>query len=388
MIRKIIYLILAIPLAIIIGYYFVNGPDIVEANYNQLIKPPPYVYSDSARKLSDRLFIADLHNDHFMFNRSILDESDIGHTDVPRLLEGKVSLQTFSAATMLLSSWMSDPYSDSDGFDLFIPLSISQFYPPNAWFSPLNRALHIRNRLYKASRESNGVLRVIDSKSDLQKFVNQNHSGVISGILSIEGLHVLEGKIENVKYLYDIGYRMFGIAHFHDNLIGGSCSGKHQNGLTALGFEVVKEMDERGIIIDLAHASRKVYSDVLKVTRNPVVVSHTGVQGINPIERNMTDNEIKLVARTNGVIGVGFWDAAIKDASVVGIVNTIDYIKNLVGVDFVGLGSDYDGSIRAPFDARGIPMIVDELIRRNYSEDEIYKIMGGNILRVYLEVLK
>lgn len=388
MIRKIAYVLVAFPLILILGYYLANGPDLVEAKYNQLIQKPPYVYSDSAKKLSDKLFIADLHNDHFMFNRDILNKSNVGHTDVPRLLEGKVSFQTFSAATMLLSSWMNDPYSDSDGFDLFIPLSISQFYPPNAWFSPLNRAIHIRNRLYEASRESNGVLSVIESKNDLQRFASQNHSGVISGVLSIEGLHALEGRIENVKVLYDLGYRMFGIAHFHDNLVGGSCSGRNQKGLTELGFDVVKAMNEKGIIIDLAHASRKVYSDVLKVTTSPVVVSHTGVQGINPIDRNMTDDEIKLVAQTNGVIGVGFWDAAIKEASVAGIVNTIDYIKNLVGVDFVGLGSDYDGSIRAPFDARGIPMIVDELIHRNYSEKDIYKIMGGNILRVYLQVLK
>ncbi|MGL1934204.1 MAG: dipeptidase, partial [Fibrobacterales bacterium] len=387
--RIVLLSLILLPLVVVLLYVGVGGSKIIEGNVNLVIRKPPYLFSDSTKVLIQKLFIADLHNDILMFSRDILKRSEVGHTDIPRLLESNVSLQTFSAATMLPSSWLNDPYSKSDGgFDLLTPLSISQGYPIHAWFDPLQRALYMSEKLHDAEKRSKGALTIIKTKSGLERFMNGNSESRMAGVLSIEGLHVIDGMIDNLDTLYKSGYRMMGVAHFHDNKVGGSCSGDEQYGLTDFGKKLIRQMEEKGILIDLAHASHEAYTDVLEMATTPVVVSHTGVQGINPIPRNMTDAEIIGVARSGGVIGVGFWDGAIKESSAAGIVKTMTYIKELVGVDYLALGSDFDGSIRAPFTALGLPLIVEELIENGYTEGEIGKIMGGNILRVYRSVLK
>lgn len=364
------------------------GPVLIEKRLCPVIDRGPYSISDTAISLHNELFIADLHSDILLYRRDILKSSDFAQTDIPRQQKANWGLQTYAVPTYLPSSWNYDS-NDSESFDLFKVWVLSHFWPVKTWYSMMARAKYMSEKLYQFAYESGDELTVIHSKTELEIFLEKKRKNpkIIAGVLLIEGMQVIEGKLLNIDKLYDLGYRAMGISHFHDNRLGGSCSGEEKYGLTEMGKQAVKIMEEKGIVIDLSHASRKVYKDVLSLAKKPLIVSHTGVQRINPISRNMTDEEIIKVSELKGVIGVGFWDAAVKEASVYGIVNTIDYIRDLVGEDFIALGSDFDGAINAPFTAEGLPLITEELINRGYSEESIRKIMGENVIRVYKNVL-
>jgi microsomal dipeptidase-like Zn-dependent dipeptidase len=141
-------------------------------------------------------------------------------------------------------------------------------------------------------------------------------------------------------------------------------------------------MEEKRMIVDLAHASPKTIEEVLAMARRPVVVSHTGVRGTCDNTRNLSDDQLKAIARTGGVIGIGYWDTAVCGPDASAIARAIRYTANLVGVEHVALGSDYDGAIPAPFDTTGVVQITDALIAEGFSESDIEKIMGGNVFRL------
>ena len=206
-------------------------------------------------------------------------------------------------------------------------------------------------------------------------------------MLSIEGLQNIEGKRANLDRLYDAGFRMAGLAHFFDNEVAGSMHGLKKGGLTPFGVEVVRAMEAKGIVVDIAHSSHTAVAQVLAMAKRPVVSSHGGVQATCKVNRNLTDAEIRGVARTGGVIGIGYWDAAVCDTSPQGIVHAIRHVRDLVGIDHVGLGSDYDGAIAARFDTSRLDAITQGLIAAGFSDAEIAKVMGGNVLRVLGAVL-
>jgi len=210
---------------------------------------------------------------------------------------------------------------------------------------------------------------------------------ITAGFLGIEGAHALDGKLSNVDVLFDAGFRMMAPTHFYDNEVGGSAHGLEKPGLTDLGKEMIKKMEAKNMIVDLAHASSKTIDDALSITTKPVVVSHTGVKGICNNSRNLSDEQIKKIAQTRGVIGIGYWDTAVCGKDAKSIVKAIRYVVDLVGVDYVGLGSDFDGAVIVPFDTTGIVQITDALLEDGFTEEEIRKIMGGNLLRVLKENL-
>jgi microsomal dipeptidase-like Zn-dependent dipeptidase len=187
--------------------------------------------------------------------------------------------------------------------------------------------------------------------------------------------------------LFDAGFRMMAPTHFFDNEIGGSAHGLEKGGLTDLGKEMIKRMEAKHMIVDLAHASSKTIDDVLSIATQPVLVSHTGVKGTCNNNRNLSDEQIKGIARTKGIIGIGYWDTAICGKDAKSIVKAIRYVVDLVGIDYVGLGSDFDGAVIVPFDTTGVIQITDALLETGLTQDEIRKIMGGNVLRVLKENL-
>jgi microsomal dipeptidase-like Zn-dependent dipeptidase len=146
-------------------------------------------------------------------------------------------------------------------------------------------------------------------------------------------------------------------------------------------------MEAKKMTVDLAHASAKTIDDVLAIATRPVVVSHTGVKGTCDNQRNLSDEQLKGIARTGGVIGIGYWETAVCGKDAKAIAQAIRYTANLVGVEHVGLGSDFDGAIAAPFDTTGLVQITDALIAEGFSDDEIGKIMGRNALRVLIQNL-
>lgn len=169
-------------------------------------------------------------------------------------------------------------------------------------------------------------------------------------------------------------------SHFHDNELGGSAHGETREGLSEFGEEVIRKMEELGIVVDLAHASPEMIDDILAITIKPVIVSHTGVKGTFNNNRNLSDEQIVNIARHGGVIGIGYWDTATGGQDVESIVNAIHYVADLVGVEHVGLGSDFDGTTNVPFDTAGVILLTEALIEKGFSEEEIGKIMGGNFI--------
>jgi len=201
-------------------------------------------------------------------------------------------------------------------------------------------------------------------------------------LLGIEGAHALDGRLENVDVLFDAGFRMMSPSHFFDNDIGGSAHGVEKYGLTELGKNVIRRMESKGMLVDLAHASSNTIDDVLAIATRPVVVSHTGVKGTCDNQRNLSDDQLKQIAATGGVVGIGFWDTAVCGRDAAAIAKAIRYSVDLIGVDHVALGSDFDGSITAPFDASAEALVTEALLDQNFTDEEIGKIMGGNVLRV------
>lgn len=343
--------------------------------------------AQAARDLHSTLLVADLHADPLLWPRDLLVRSDYGHVDIPRLIEGNVALQIFSAVTKTPKNQNYE--SNSDKSDNITALAMASRWPAETWTSLLARAKHQAQKLHKTAARSGGQLKVIMSASELEDYLatREDNPNQVAGILAVEGAHCLEGKIENVTELYGAGYRMVGITHFFDNELGGSAHGEAKGGLTDFGREVVQLCEEKGMIIDLAHASPAVYDDVLEMATRPIVVSHGGVRGTCDNVRNISDEMLERIAANGGVIGIGYWDAAICDPSPSAWADAIEHAVSVAGVDHIALGSDYDGATAISFDTSELSVLTGQLLERGFSEEDIAKIMGGNTLRLLGELL-
>lgn len=362
-------------------------PSLLDRKMNSVESPAPYPASEPAKQLHQQLFIADLHDDVLLWERDLLKRYDFGHSDLPRMLEGRVGLQVFSTVTKTPRGINYERNSgETDNITL---LAMAQRWPRETWGSLLQRALYQAHKLNEASANSDGRLVLIKTRSDLANFVGawQKDPQRVAAILATEGLQPIEGKLENVDVLYDAGFRITGLTHFFDNEIGGSAHGLEKGGLTPLGRQVIKRLEEKAMLIDLAHASRPLIDDVLAISTRPVLVSHTGVEGTCKGPRNLSDQHLKAIAATGGVIGIGYWDAAVCATSVKAIIKAIRYTADLIGVQHVALGSDFNGTIHAPFDVTGLPQLTEGLLKAGFSHADIAAIMGGNVQRLLLASL-
>jgi len=304
-----------------------------------------------------------------------------------------------------------------------------------------------------SERENNGAKSLADSLIDMveniakswpDKFaVAKSTSDVLSQFkqhkmslcMGMENGSPIEGKLENVAYFYTRGIRYITLTHGKDNHI---CDSSYDTthtwkGLSPFGKKVVAEMNRAGIMVDVSHISDDSFYQVMQISQAPVIASHSACRAFTPgFERNMSDDMIKLLAKNGGVIMVNFgrsflngefqqkenkvWEylaanklqgdepAALEfkkkywqenpapQITVVDVVNHIDHIVKLVGADYVGFGSDFDGvGGSLPSDLKDVsqyPNIIAELLKRGYSEADIEKICGGNLLRVWKEVEK
>lgn len=387
--KKWLKIIAAVILVLILGFiavFFFYLPGRIEADLNPVINKPPYQVSEKARALHEKLFVADMHADSLLWNRNILVRSERGQVDLPRLEEGNVALQAFTVVTKSPKGLNIE--QNDDKTDNIYLLALAQMQPLENLSSLTKRALWQAGKLHEYAANSNGKLMVIETKSDLAKFLELRKTQKITGgWLGIEGAHALDGKVENVDVLFDAGFRMMAPSHFFDTEMGGSAHGVEKYGLTDKGREMVKRMQAKGMLVDLAHASPKTIDDILAITTKPVVVSHTGVKGTCNNNRNLSDEQLKAIAKTGGVIGIGFWDTAVCGEDAAAIAKAIKYAVNVVGVDHIGLGSDFDGAVKVPFDISGMALITEALLYEGLSEEEIGKIMGGNLLRLLQEHL-
>lgn len=362
-----------------------------------------------------RSFLIDGHNDAI---QRIVSGEDLGrltekgHIDIPRLREGGVDLAFFA---------------------IWVP-------PFNKKKSYYNQAIEQINSFQKFVEKNQKDIITLKKFSDIEYYKSQ---GKIISILSMEGAHPLEDKLENLDYFYELGIRS--VMPTWNNSTSWATSAADENqkkikrkGLTKLGKKFIKRMNELGILIDVSHVGEQTFWDIIKITSKPIIASHSSVWKICPNKRNLNDKQIIAIAKSGGLVAINFAPAflvstfekkekelrlkhskvidSIKNnwkgnvlsrelyigqllkkeydkilPSVETVVDHIDYIVKLVGVDYVGLGSDFDGIGRAPKGLEDIscyPNITKELLRRGYSEDDIRKILGGNFLRVLKQVLK
>ncbi len=264
---------------------------------------------------------------------------------------------------------------------------------------------------------------------------NNFRKGLISLPMGMENGSPIEGKLSNVKYFYDNGIRYITLAHAKANHISDSSYDKNKkwNGLSPFGFNVVKEMNRLGIMVDVSHLSDSAFYDVISTTKVPVIASHSACRYFTPgYERNMSDEMIKVLAKKGGVIQINFGSSFLSDeirnknqqnesyteyyikennlegdeardfrrkylkenppgyASVKDVVAHIDHVVKLVGIDYVGIGSDFDGlGDSLPIGLKDVskyPNIIYELLKAGYSDNNIEKICSGNLLRVWSAV--
>jgi membrane dipeptidase len=358
--------------------FFFEIPRMVDQSENKVLKKPPYTSSGRALNLHRQLTIVDLHADSLLWGRDLLERGTNGDVDIPRLADGNVALQVFSLPTKTPRGLNIE--SNDDKSDDITLLAIVGRWPLRTWHSLTQRALYQARRLHRFARGSQGGFVVIHSSADLSAYLERRRTNrrITAGLLSIEGAHALDGKLENLDLLYRAGYRMMSPSHFFDNDIGGAAAGVHKTGLTAKGSEWVRQMEALHMIVDLSHAAPKTIEDVLAIATRPVVISHTGVKGTCNNNRNLTDDQIRAVAAKGGLIGIGYWETATCGTDAHAIVSAMRYVSNLVGVQHVALGSDFDGAVTEPFDTSGLVEITDAMLAAGYSEQEIHMVMGEN----------
>lgn len=365
-------------LAFMIAFMIVPG--MVDSKMNKVLTTTPPAPSAAALALHRTLFVADLHADQLLWARDPLTRSSRGHVDVPRLQEGNVGLQLFSVVTKTPRGMNYD--HNTGETDNILLLAIAQRWPIATWSSLRARALHQADRLHQAAARSDGTLTVVTSRDELAAFMARRakQPTLVAGLLAIEGLHALDGNLANVDTLYDAGFRMMGLTHFFDNELGGSAHGVTHAGLTSFGRDVVTRMEQRGIIVDLAHTSPQMKRDVLAMAKRPVVVSHGGVAATCPGPRNLTDDELRAISANGGLVGIGYWDAAVCQLTVDAIVKAMKHAADIMGVQHVALGSDFDGATTEPWDTRALGLITEGLLKAGFSVDDVRRIMGGNVL--------
>lgn len=377
--------IFALILVIAAVIFFVFVPSYIDKSKNKVtlkIENPAKVdWYDSIP------FIADLHCDALLWDRNNLKHHSYGHVDIPRMKQANMAFQVFTIVSKTPKGINIE--SNDDKSDQIALLSFAQLRNPGDWFSVKTRALHQCEELFKTARQSKGEFRVITNQAELQQYISdrEDNRSLTAGMLGIEGAHCLGSDINNLQLFYDAGVRYIGITHFFDNDWAGSAHGVKKEGLTEKGRQLIRRMDSLHMIIDLAHASSKTIDDIFSFTQSSVLISHTGVKGICNNTRNLSDTHLLEIGKRNGLVGIGLWETAVCGTDATATAKSIRYVADKIGVDKVALGSDFDGAITTHFDVTGLPLIVNALLKEEFSKEDIYKIMGGNIREFMLRNL-
>lgn len=363
-------------------------PILVDKNMNPVSDHSAFDVSEEALKLHETLFIGDWHADSHLWNRDLSKRYKRGHVDIPRLQEGNVALQMFTTVT---KSPRGQNYekNETSASDNITALAVVQRWPIKTWSSLAERAIFQANKVHKLATNDGDNFMLIKSQADLNNFMQKRsiNKSFVGGLIGTEGSHALDGDLENVKRLYDVGFRMMSLHHFFDNRLGGSLHGISGQGLTNFGEQVVLEIQNLDIILDVSHSSENVVKDVLKISNRPIVVSHTGFYGHCPSPRNINDNLMEDIARKGGLIAIGYWDAAVCDNTPKSVAEAIHYGIKLVGAGHVALGSDFDGTINPGFDTSELAAITHELIELGVDKESIRLVMGDNMLNFLKENL-
>lgn len=227
-------------------------------------------------------------------------------------------------------------------------------------------------------------------------------NGKIAALIGIEGGHAIQDSLDKLREFYKRGVRYMTLTHTNTNNWADSSGDinnaqvTHHNGLTDFGKDVVRGMNRLGMMVDISHVSDKTFADALAVSSAPIIASHSSCRVLANATRNMTDQMIVALAKKGGVVQVNFFCNFLTNtrppkATLADVVAHIDHIRQIAGIDAIGIGSDFDGIDCAPEgleDVSKFPNLTRALLEKGYSADDIRKIYGGNLLRVMRAVEK
>ncbi|MCW3990605.1 MAG: dipeptidase [Candidatus Bathyarchaeota archaeon] len=226
-----------------------------------------------------------------------------------------------------------------------------------------------------------------------EEIIEAKKNNVVTGLLALEGAEPLIGDIALMRVFYQLGFRMISFCHnYRTPWADGLGARRAESKLPDLGVQGLEVMEELGIVFDVSHLADTVYWDVCDLMNGPFIASHSNCRDLCDVPRNLTDDMIKALADHGGVMGMNYLGGFVakEDPNLARMVDHIDRIVDLVGPDHVGLGSDYDGGGRLPEldDTSMVPNMTRELVKRDYSDEDILKILGGNFIRVFKKILK
>jgi membrane dipeptidase len=307
------------------------------------------------------------------------------HTDLARIREGGLDAQFFSI-------WVACSYYEASN-------------PGRA----RQQAIDMIEALRSQVRRYPDVIEFAYTVSDVERIVSE---GRLAALMGLEGGHAIEDDLENLLHFHEQGIRYMTLTHNCSHGWAGSSSDSHDSGvvdlgLSAFGREAVREMNSLGMIVDVSHVSDDTFWDVLEVTRAPIMASHSSARALADHPRNLTDEMLRAVADNGGVVMINFSTLYLDREKIPAwkvfsgwhwfthpsgpetplsmLVDHIDHLANVAGIDHVGLGSDFDGVPTLPEglkDVGDFPNITVELVRRGYSDEDVRKVLGGNVLRV------
>jgi membrane dipeptidase len=340
--------------------------------------------SARAWRVYDHALVIDMHND---MPTKVLDEGydpdvrhpsgvgvGVGHTDLPRLIESGLT-------AVFLAAWVHASFAAET---------------PDGSYARAVAGLDVIRQLVARHPERLLAGRVA---ADVR---TAKASGRIAVYMGVEGGHAIEGSLDRLRALYAMGVRYLTLTWNNGNSWAGSSvgvGGTRTEGLTAFGREVIAEMNRMGMIVDVSHVSDATLADVLAVSVSPVIASHSNARALHDHRRNLTDAQLRGVAATGGVVNVnffsrfldpGFREEAPTPVPLSVLIGHIDHIASVAGIEHVGLGSDFDGMSAVPVgleDVSAVPRIADALLGRGYTDDDVGRVLGGNMLRVMERVL-
>ncbi|HTW92809.1 MAG TPA: dipeptidase [bacterium] len=310
--------------------------------------------------------LVDLHTDalyeHIRGRKDITQRSDKGHLDFPRMKEGGVNGQVFAI-------WVSPTELKPGEYCDFVLKGADTFDEVCARCPDL-----------------------VTPALTPDEFRQTTAAGRIAAVLGVEGGHALEGNLENIDRFFERGVRALTITWCNSNELGDSSGddNKPNNGLSRLGRQAIRRMNEIGMIADVSHSADKTVFDILDTSTSPVIASHSGIRARRDFNRNLTDEQIRAIAAHDGVIGVVFLPYFLRDreadASIEDVIDCIDHICQLVGPDHAALGSDFDGfggALPGLEDVTKMGAIGTGLRQQRFPEADIAGILGLNFVRVW-----
>ncbi|HMN50076.1 MAG TPA: membrane dipeptidase [Ignavibacteriaceae bacterium] len=326
-------------------------------------------FSTYLQTIHSKYTLIDLHNDVLEVmvsdpNYHLADLHTYNHTDIPRLQMGGVDVQFFSI-------WVS----------------------PTAYTNYFDQALVMRDIFYSELASNTST---IEQATTLQQALQINNQNKIAAVIGVEGGHHIEESMDKLLQLYNAGMRYLTITW--NNSTNWAISAKDPRtltqGLSEFGRQVIRKLDSLGVIIDVSHVGIKTIQDILAVTTNPIVATHSGARSVYNHYRNLYDSQIQDIAKSGGVVGVVFYPYFLNgssNSSIDDVLKHIDHIVKLVGTNYVSIGSDFDGIEVTPTgleDVTKFPDLTLALLQHGYTETEVAKFLGGNFKRVFEKVCK